>query len=255
MDHWFTVEALEPDTYAISEYRHWEETHCYLLCGERLALLIDAGLGVSDLRAVTGRLTDLPVLAAVTHVHWDHIGALGQFSSVAVHAAERDWLAGGFPLPLEVVRRNLTRGHCDFPARVFRGGVPRVSGRAAAYSARRRPPRPGRARGDGAPHAGDILPATAVFMSRSGEPSMPETCSTAAVWTRSIRPPTRSNFGSPSGGCGGWPHAGFCPDITGWTCRRTSRTAWRPRFLIWPPAESCGGGAGRFSFGGFQIRL
>ena len=133
MRDWFTVEALEPDTYVISEYRHWEETHCYLLCGERLALLIDTGLGVSDLRAVTGRLTGLPVLAAVTHVHWDHIGVLGQFSSVAVHAAERDWLAGGFPRPLEVVRRNLTRGHCDFPPgfsaaeyRVFQGEPQRI---------------------------------------------------------------------------------------------------------------------------------
>ena len=30
----FTVEKLDPQTFAISEYKHWEETHCYLLCGQ-----------------------------------------------------------------------------------------------------------------------------------------------------------------------------------------------------------------------------
>lgn len=31
MDQWFTVDRIDEDTYIISEYRHWEETHCYLL--------------------------------------------------------------------------------------------------------------------------------------------------------------------------------------------------------------------------------
>ena len=36
MGDWFTIERLDGDTFAISEYRHWEETHCYLqrrICG------------------------------------------------------------------------------------------------------------------------------------------------------------------------------------------------------------------------------
>ena len=37
---WFTIEQIDKDTFAISEYKHWEETHCYLLCGSREALLI-----------------------------------------------------------------------------------------------------------------------------------------------------------------------------------------------------------------------
>ena len=44
MKDWFTVEKIDEDTYAISEYQHWEETHCYLLCGTKRALLIDTGL-------------------------------------------------------------------------------------------------------------------------------------------------------------------------------------------------------------------
>lgn len=45
MDKWFTIDQIDEDTYIISEYRHWEETHCYLLNGSSRSLLIDTGLG------------------------------------------------------------------------------------------------------------------------------------------------------------------------------------------------------------------
>ncbi len=77
MAGWFTVERLDDDTYAISEYRHWEHTHCYLLLGRERALVIDTGLGVAPLAPVVGALTCLPVAAALTHAHWDHMGGLG----------------------------------------------------------------------------------------------------------------------------------------------------------------------------------
>ncbi len=49
MDNWFTVEMLDETTYVISEYKHSEETHCYLLLGKEKALLIDTGLGVANI--------------------------------------------------------------------------------------------------------------------------------------------------------------------------------------------------------------
>jgi hypothetical protein len=49
MNGWFTVERIDAQTFAISEYRHWEETHCYLLCGQDKSALIDTGLGVSNI--------------------------------------------------------------------------------------------------------------------------------------------------------------------------------------------------------------
>ena len=49
-DNWFTIEQIDRDTFSISEYKHWEETHCYLLCGEKCAILIDTGLGVSNIK-------------------------------------------------------------------------------------------------------------------------------------------------------------------------------------------------------------
>ena len=93
-NNWFTVDEIDRDTFIISEYKHWEETHCYLLCGRNEALLIDTGLGVSDLGSVVKELTTLPVMTAITHAHWDHMGGLGSFSNIAVHKAEETWISG-----------------------------------------------------------------------------------------------------------------------------------------------------------------
>lgn len=116
MNSWFTVEEIDNDTYAISEYQHWEETHCYLLCGEKEAVLIDTGLGISNIKAVVDKLTEFPITVITTHVHWDHIGGHKYFDSIAVHESEREWLSVQFPIPLQVVKRNLMRDPCNFPA-------------------------------------------------------------------------------------------------------------------------------------------
>lgn len=36
MESWFTVEEIDRETFVISEYKHWEETHCYLVPTEWL---------------------------------------------------------------------------------------------------------------------------------------------------------------------------------------------------------------------------
>jgi len=115
MSDWFTVEQIDRDTYAVSEYKHWEETHCYLLMGTERAVLIDTGLGVANIREVVERITSLPVMAVTTHVHWDHIGGHRYFKNIAVYDAEKEWLAGKFPIPLQVVKQNLTCKPCEFP--------------------------------------------------------------------------------------------------------------------------------------------
>ena len=132
MKDWFTLDQIDPDTSILSEYRHWEETHSYLLLGRDRALLLDTGLGVGDLRREVEALTDRPVTVALTHVHWDHIGGCGQFAAPAVHAAEADWLRH-FPLPEAAVRRQLCAKAPLFPAgfspenhRVFSGEPGRV---------------------------------------------------------------------------------------------------------------------------------
>lgn len=116
MNDWFTVEKIDKDTFAISEYKHWEETHCYLLIGNEKSLLIDSGLGISDISVVVKSITSLPVQVATTHVHWDHIGGHKFFDDIAAYKDEKNWLSNKFPIPLTVVKENLLRGNCIFPS-------------------------------------------------------------------------------------------------------------------------------------------
>lgn len=69
MKPWFTIENLDDCTHIISEYRHWEETHCYLIEGDERTLLIDTGLGICDISSEVKKLTNKPVTAVATHIH------------------------------------------------------------------------------------------------------------------------------------------------------------------------------------------
>lgn len=111
---WFTIDKVNESTFIISEYRHPEETHCYLLCGSEKALLIDSGLGIGNICDEVIKLTDKPIVAAATHVHWDHIGGHKYFSEFYAHREELDWLCGEFPLPKDLICKMLVKD-CDLP--------------------------------------------------------------------------------------------------------------------------------------------
>lgn len=115
MTNWFTIEAIDATTFAISEYQHWEQVHSYLLIGKQRAALIDTGIGVKNIREEVEKLTDLPILVLTTHVHWDHIGGHDLFDDIAVHQADSDWLSYHFPLSLEAVKHNLLHQPFEFP--------------------------------------------------------------------------------------------------------------------------------------------
>ena len=112
---WFHIEKIDNETFAISEYKHWEETHCYLLLGTERAVLVDTGLGVESIKRVVDSISFLPVLVLTTHVHWDHIGGHKYFRDFAVHEKEMTWISEKFPIPLCMVKENLSRKPCDFP--------------------------------------------------------------------------------------------------------------------------------------------
>lgn len=114
MNDWFTIDKIDGETYCISEYRHWEETHCYLLNGTERSLLIDTGLGICNILEQVSRLTDKPATAVATHVHWDHIGGHKYFPDFYAHGEELEWLNGKFPLSAETVR-NMVVDRCDLP--------------------------------------------------------------------------------------------------------------------------------------------
>ena len=114
MKDWFTIDKIDKDTYIISEYRHWEETHCYLLNGMEYSLIIDTGLGIYNISEVISRLTDKPVVAVATHIHWDHIGGHKYYPDFYAHEAELDWLNGGFPQSLETIKEYVV-DRCELP--------------------------------------------------------------------------------------------------------------------------------------------
>ena len=110
VDTWFTVEEIDHATFAISEYGHWEKVHSYLLLGNEKAALIDTGLGIDNIKRITDKLTDLPIIVITTHVHTDHIGSHHEFETIYVHEADADWLINGIKgLSLEQIRNDIAR--------------------------------------------------------------------------------------------------------------------------------------------------
>lgn len=115
MNDWFTIDKIDNATYIISEYRHPEETHCYLLIGSERCLLIDTGLGICNIYDEVRKLTNKHVTAVATHIHWDHIGGHKYFADdFYAHKAELDWLNGKFPLTVQTIR-DMVIDRCGLP--------------------------------------------------------------------------------------------------------------------------------------------
>lgn len=114
MNEWFTIDRIDNDTYIISEYKHWEETHAYLLNGAERSLLIDTGLGIKNIYDEVIKLTDKPVIAVATHIHWDHIGGHKYFPDFYVHKDEVNWLTGEFPLTIDQIKDYVVE-RCELP--------------------------------------------------------------------------------------------------------------------------------------------
>lgn len=54
-----------------------EETIGYLIVGNTRALLFDTGMGIGDLKALTLKLSKLPIIVLNSHTHDDHVGNTG----------------------------------------------------------------------------------------------------------------------------------------------------------------------------------
>jgi glyoxylase-like metal-dependent hydrolase (beta-lactamase superfamily II) len=94
---WFHVIRLDSDTYALSEPKYWQANVSYLLLGTRRALLFDSGPGIYSIRDMVRGLTSLPVTVIPSHLHFDHVGRIAEFSDIAI-------------IDLEALRRQVKDG-------------------------------------------------------------------------------------------------------------------------------------------------
>lgn len=93
---WFESQDLGNGVVVIRDPGYARPSLAYLVTGEERAALIDAGLGMGDLRAFVAGLTDLPVVVLQTHAHPDHAGGSHQFDRVLAHPRGMDKLKSGW---------------------------------------------------------------------------------------------------------------------------------------------------------------
>src|SRR6184192_2176418 len=61
-DPWFEVYEVRPGVFAVYEPHQAEEVISYLIVGDKHALLFDTGMGISDIKKLTGEFTRLPIV-------------------------------------------------------------------------------------------------------------------------------------------------------------------------------------------------
>jgi hydroxyacylglutathione hydrolase len=97
-DDWYVIETIAPGVFAIGEPKYAQLNWSYLIAGETSALMFDTGPGERNIRPCAASLTKLPITAMPSHLHFDHVGGLKYFETVAfadlpiLRAMERDGL-------------------------------------------------------------------------------------------------------------------------------------------------------------------
>ncbi len=78
-DDWFAIEPIALGIAAIGEPLYHQLNWNYLIEGTSQALLLDTGPGECDISKLVRTLTDKPVSALASHMHYDHTGNMHRF--------------------------------------------------------------------------------------------------------------------------------------------------------------------------------
>ena len=108
------VKKIDKDTYVLSENKHHEKTHAYLLIGPKKASLIDALIGVEDIKEEVKKLTNLPVIVYISHAHYDHFVGAKNFKDIYINENDYDALFN-YPISDEEVIKELSLFNQTFP--------------------------------------------------------------------------------------------------------------------------------------------
>ncbi len=87
MTELYPIVQFKKDTYEIDEF---DCASIFLLVGSEKALLIDTGIGIGNLRGAVSRITQKPVIVALTHGHGDHTGNAWQFPEIYIGGKDFD---------------------------------------------------------------------------------------------------------------------------------------------------------------------
>ena len=106
---WFHVRKLADGVHVISEPGH---VNSYLVEGTEIAVLLDTGLGVADIRQVAEKLSGKPLQVINTHYHFDHSGGNRLFDNIAIHRLGGELLQAPPP-------EGLASGYMEYVQRLF----------------------------------------------------------------------------------------------------------------------------------------
>lgn len=92
-DPWFVREPVGDGLWHVWEQQVDPFARCniWIVRGRDRVLVVDTGLGVTDLHAAVHDLFDAPPAAVATHYHFDHAGSLHEFAERWVHRAGADY--------------------------------------------------------------------------------------------------------------------------------------------------------------------
>lgn len=113
-DDWYAVEEIAPGLYGIGEPKYHQINWNYLIVGDERALLFDTGPGVRDITPVVQSLTDRPVTALLSHLHFDHTGNFHRFADTAL-------------ADLPILRSCETDGLFHAPEEMFLGSLEKMT--------------------------------------------------------------------------------------------------------------------------------
>ena len=86
---WFQIQEVDNGIYALVEPGHVQS---FLVKGENLSVLIDTGMGFSDIRAAIKPLVETDIMVFNTHWHYDHTGGNRLFDRIGISEIEASLL-------------------------------------------------------------------------------------------------------------------------------------------------------------------